>query len=393
MSATRPYALVLYGATGFTGGLCARYLARKLPAGTHWALAGRNRAKLEQVAAGLPGDNPPELIEADSGDPASLTALAARTRALASTVGPYMQYGEPLVRACVEQGTHYCDLTGEPEFVNTLLSRYHEAAQATGCALVNCCGFDSIPHDAGVLFAIRELTLEHGGKLDGPVTAEGAVAFSAKFSGGTWRSALEAFARPGANQRSQRDAQVRLKQWYPRKVGGLAPKPHKDEALGGWLAPMPTIDPMVVMRSARALDDYGPEFRYGHYLVTGGLGKLIGGAAGVGGLVLAAQIGPLRRRLMKLNPAGQGPDEATRARSWFQVRVRARCGDSEVLCRVSGGDPGYDETAKMLSETLMGLALDEGYPMHTGVVTPVMALGDRLIDRLEAAGMLFERNA
>ncbi|HBL85782.1 MAG TPA: saccharopine dehydrogenase, partial [Alcanivorax sp.] len=132
---------------------------------------------------------------------------------------------------------------------------------------------------AGVLFAIRELTLEHGGKLDGPVTAEGAVAFSAKFSGGTWRSALEAFARPGANQRSQRDAQVRLKQWYPRKVGGLAPKPHKDDALGGWLAPMPTIDPMVVMRSARALDDYGPEFRYGHYLVTGGLGKLIGGAA------------------------------------------------------------------------------------------------------------------
>ncbi|HAB07182.1 MAG TPA: saccharopine dehydrogenase, partial [Alcanivorax sp.] len=153
MSATRPYALVLYGATGFTGGLCARYLARKLPAGTPWALAGRNRAKLEQVAAGLPGDNPPELIEADSGDPASLTALAARTRALASTVGPYMQYGEPLVRACVEQGTHYCDLTGEPEFVNTLLSRYHEAAQASGCALVNCCGFDSIPHDAGVLFA------------------------------------------------------------------------------------------------------------------------------------------------------------------------------------------------------------------------------------------------
>ena len=80
MSATRPYALVLYGATGFTGGLCARYLARKLPAGTPWALAGRNRAKLEQVAAGLPGDNPPELIEADSGDPASRTALAAMRR-------------------------------------------------------------------------------------------------------------------------------------------------------------------------------------------------------------------------------------------------------------------------------------------------------------------------
>ncbi len=130
MPTSRPYALVLFGATGFTGGLTARYLSRHLPAGTPWALAGRDRAKLERVAAGLDGDaDAPALLQADSGDPLSLAELAAQTRAVATTVGPYVRYGEPLVRACVEHGTHYCDLTGEPEFVNTLIPRYHEAAQ------------------------------------------------------------------------------------------------------------------------------------------------------------------------------------------------------------------------------------------------------------------------
>ncbi|TMW10290.1 saccharopine dehydrogenase NADP-binding domain-containing protein, partial [Alloalcanivorax gelatiniphagus] len=158
MATSRPYAVVLFGATGFTGALTAQYLARHLPAGTPWALAGRNRDKLKRVAAGLSGDaDAPALVEADSADPRSLAELAAATRALATTVGPYMRHGEPLVRACVEQGTHYCDLTGEPEFVNTLIPRYHEAARKAGCAIVNCCGFDSIPHDAGTLFTVGEL--------------------------------------------------------------------------------------------------------------------------------------------------------------------------------------------------------------------------------------------
>ena len=394
MPTSRPYALVLFGATGFTGGLTARYLSRHLPAGTPWALAGRDRAKLERVAAGLDGDaDAPALLQADSGDPLSLAELAAQTRAVATTVGPYVRYGEPLVRACVEHGTHYCDLTGEPEFVNTLIPRYHEAAQKAGCAIVNCCGFDSIPYDAGTLFTIRELEKAHGGRLNAPVTVEGAVSFSGSFSGGTWQSALEAFARPRANRDRLRDAQSRLQRWYPRPVGALPMRPRKDEEPGGWLAPMPTIDPLMVMRSARAIEDYGPSFRYGHYLVTSSLPRLVGGAAGVGGLVLAAQLGPVRRRLLKSRPSGAGPDQATRARSWFQVRLRGRCGDTEVRCRVAGGDPGYDETAKMLSETLMGLGLDTTPPDHTGVVTPVMALGDRLVARLQAAGMTFEREA
>lgn len=391
MSSQRPYALVLFGATGFTGGLCAHYLARHLPPGTAWALAGRDRDKLDGVAAALPtGADRPALIQADSGDATSLSALAASTRALATTVGPYMRYGEPLVQACVEQGTHYCDLTGEPEFVNTLIPRYHLAARDAGCAIVNCCGFDSIPHDAGAFFAVRELARASGGELSGPVTMEGVVSASGHFSGGTWQSAIAAFARPRQNRDAQRRATERLKTWYPRAVGGLAMMPHKDSELGGWLAPMPTIDPAVVLRSARALEAYGPAFHYGHYLRSKSLAKLLLGAGAVGALVAGAQISPLRRGLLKLRASGDGPDPTTRERSWFQVLFRARCADHQVVCRVSGGDPGYDETAKMLSETLMGLALDTGYPLDSGVVTPVMALGERLLERLQAAGMTFE---
>jgi short subunit dehydrogenase-like uncharacterized protein len=391
MSDARPYALVLYGATGFTGGLTARYLSCHLPRDVRWAIAGRHRDGLEKIAAALEQrGHRPDLLIACSDDDTSLDAMAARTRVLASTVGPYVRHGEPLVRACISQGTHYCDLTGEPEFVNRLLLEHHAAARDAGCAIVNSCGFDSIPYDAGVLFTINRLTQAHGRPLDQPVTVEGALTASAEFSGGTWHSALEAFARPGANRDSLRRANEQLRRDYPRQVATVPFRARRDADLGGWLAPLPTIDPMVVLRSARALERYGPQFRYGHYLASGNPLKLGLGAAAVGALIGAAQVGPLRRWLLQRRPAGEGPDAATRARSWFQVRLRGRCGDSEVLCRVSGGDPGYDETACMLAETAMALALDPGQPRDTGVITPMMALRDQLLERLINAGIRFE---
>src|SRR6266496_3865649 len=130
---TRPYDIVLFGATGFTGGLTAEYLARAVPPKTSWALAGRNTAKLEAVRdrlgmlwSGLP------LVQADVTDPQSLRELAESTRVLITTVGPYVKYGEPLVAACAEAGTDYVDLTGEPEFVDRCYVRYHQRAVQTG---------------------------------------------------------------------------------------------------------------------------------------------------------------------------------------------------------------------------------------------------------------------
>lgn len=388
----RDFAITLFGATGFTGGLCAHYLAQHLPADTVWAIAGRSEQKLEAVSAELRDAGHrclPRIMVADAGQLATLNNMAQRTKVVISTVGPYVHYGEPLVRACVQAGTHYCDLTGEPEFVHNLIADYHEQAERHGCAIVNSCGFDSIPHDAGALFTLRALQQAAGGEITGPVEMIGMVTAAARFSGGTWHSALTAFARPGPNRAAAQRARQILNHAYPRRAGSVSMRPRRDKDSGQWLMPLPTIDPMVVRRSARAMTDFGPDFRYGHFAAAHSLTRLLGGTAGVAALVLGAQIKPIRKRLLGMLEPGHGPTEAQREKSWFKVRFRAQGMGKEVVCEVSGGDPGYSETAKMLAETAMSLALDPGMPRRTGVITPVMALEDRLIERLQAANMRF----
>ena len=137
----RSFDIILYGATGFTGGLVADYLLRNMPEGGSWAVAGRNRTKLDAVAARLAAEMPevpaPGIVVADTQDTASLADMARSTRVLITTVGPYLEYGEPLVAACAEAGTDYVDLTGEPEFVDRMYLEYHDAAQASGARLVH----------------------------------------------------------------------------------------------------------------------------------------------------------------------------------------------------------------------------------------------------------------
>src|SRR5215210_6849647 len=188
MSDQRPLDIVLFGATGFTGGLTAEYLARNAPEGTRWALAGRNPDKLagvrERLAAIDPACAELELLEADSGDADSLRAVAESTHVVATTVGPYVELGEPLVAACAQAGTDYADITGEPEFVDRMYVRHHATAVATGARLVHACGFDSIPHDLGVLFTVELLP-------EGvPLTVRGFVSAGGRPSAGTFHSAV-----------------------------------------------------------------------------------------------------------------------------------------------------------------------------------------------------------
>src|SRR5438552_3231955 len=159
MASKRAYDIVLFGATGFTGGLTAEYLARTAPASLRWALAGRSLEKLEQVRARLAGINRNcaslDLLQADVADPASIRRVADATRVVITTVGPYILYGEPLVAACAQAGTDYVDLTGEPEFVDLMYLRHHAHAAESGARIVHCCGFDSIPADLGVYFTVN----------------------------------------------------------------------------------------------------------------------------------------------------------------------------------------------------------------------------------------------
>ena len=384
---SRTYDVVLFGATGFTGALTAAYLAQHAPAGLRWALAGRNPGKLEQVRTSLAAIDPAlaelPLLAADSTDDASLRAVAEATKVVITTVGPYLLHGEPLVRACAAAGTDYVDLTGEPEFVDRMYLEHHDAAVASGARLVHACGFDSIPHDLGAFFTVQQL-----GSTE-PITLRGVVRAGGTFSGGTFHSALTAFSR--ARQMRGASGLRRAKEGRPegRKSRSVAGKPHRDSDLGLWLLPLPTIDPFVVARSGAALPAYGPDFRYSHYAGCKTLRYAAGGALGAGGIGIAAQIPPVRNFLKSKVKQGDGPSEERRATSWFTVDMVGESAGRTVHTRVSGGDPGYDETAKMLAESALCLAFDDN-PPTSGQVTTAQAMGEHLLARLQEAGMRFE---
>jgi short subunit dehydrogenase-like uncharacterized protein len=384
--ADRQYDVVVFGATGFTGGLTAEYLARHAPATTRWALAGRSAQKLEACRSRLADANPAAaelpLLHADVTDPASIRAVAEATRVAITTVGPYILYGEPLLAACATAGTDYVDLTGEPEFVDAMWLRHHEAAERSGARIVHSCGFDSIPYDLGVLYTV--LRLPEGV----PIHIDGYVRIGGSFSGGSYHSAIHIMSRLRQGARAARERRRLEPQPGGRTIKGAGSRPHHDPVAGGWVVPFPTIDPQTVLRSARALDRYGPSFSYGHYLVAKRLPVLAGMAAGAAAAVALAQLAPTRSALLKLKDPGDGPSPEQRERNWFRVRLLGVGGGQRLLTEVSGGDPGYTETSKMLSESALCLAHDE-LPGRVGQLTPAVAMGKTLIDRLQRAGIEF----
>jgi short subunit dehydrogenase-like uncharacterized protein len=309
----RPLDLVLYGATGFVGRLTAAHLAEHAPPGTRIALAGRSRERLAEVRAGLPGaarDWP--VLVADSSDPASLTALAAQTRVLVSTVGPYLRHGLPVVEACARAGTHYADLTGEVLFVREAIDRVDAVARGTGARIVHACGFDSVPSDlATLMLADRAAADGAGGLRDVRLVAT----VRGGFSGGTidsGRAQLDAVRRDRSLQRlvadpfalsPDRDAEPDT----PQPPTAAPPARDPD---GRWTAPfvMASFNTRVVRRS-NALQDwrYGRSFSYGEVMGTGrgltGAVTAAGLTAALAGAYGALSFAPARGVVDRLLPA------------------------------------------------------------------------------------------
>jgi short subunit dehydrogenase-like uncharacterized protein len=390
----RDYDIVLFGATGFVGELTVEYLVAQAPADARLAIAGRSPDKLEALKLRL-GHPELDIVVADTGDAASIKTLAESTRVLVSTVGPYLQYGEPVVAACAAAGTDYLDLTGESEFVDLMYLRYHAAAKASGARLVHSCGFDSIPWDLGVRFTVAQLP------DDVPIAVRGFGLTNGTFSGGTFHSAVNIMGRlkeSGRVARQRRSverhaADGRIAEG--RNVRGLPGRPHKEPLAGGWVVSAPTVDPQHILRSARLDPVYGPDFSYSHYLVTKRLSATVGLGVGVGAVATFAQLEPTRKVLLKLKSPGSGPDAKRRAKSFFKLRFVADYGASDprerLITEVRGGDPGYGETAKMLSEAALALAFDDNLPARGGGQwTPALAFGLPLIDRLVRAGIEFK---
>ncbi|MCI3238981.1 saccharopine dehydrogenase family protein [Streptomyces spinosisporus] len=378
----RPYDIVLYGATGFVGTLTAEYLAAHAPDGLRWAIAGRSERKLEELRERLPGGEKVGVLRADVSDPAGVRELAGHARVVATTVGPYVTYGQELVAACADSGADYLDLCGEPEFVDLTYVRHDARARETGARLVHACGFDSIPHDLGAYFTVQHLP-------EGvPLTVDGFVTVDAVFSGGTFASALNQFARVRPMLAAERDRRRHEPRLVGRRATAPTGVPRFAKEIGAWALPLPTIDPQIVHRSAKALERYGPDFRYRHYAAVRRLPMAMAGVAAAGGLFTAAQLPPARRWLSNRLKPGEGPDAEKRAKSWFKIRFVGEGGGRQVFTEVTGGDPGYGETAVMFAESALSLAFDD-LPATAGQVTTAVAMGDALIERLSGAGIGF----
>jgi short subunit dehydrogenase-like uncharacterized protein len=402
MGTDREFEIVLWGATGYTGRLVAERLATE-PAtrSLRWALAGRDRAKLEGVRAALAAAAPHvaslPILLGDAAEPRSLAAIAARTRVVCTTVGPYAKYGSELVAACVRAGTHTCDLTGELPWIRRMIDAHHEAARATGARIVHCCGFDSVPSDLGV-WMLHDAMRASGQQLARVDAFFGES--SGGVSGGTVASLL------GVVEEASRDPQVQRLLADPY---ALAPAPHEggpdgpdargvafEPRLGRWTAPfaMAAINTRVVRRSnAVAGFPYGKGFRYAERMSLPegprGLAAALAVAGGMLGFLAAMRLSPVRKLAGRWLPKpGQGPTPAQRARGHFVVRLFAR-GDGGLSLRgqiEDHRDPGYGSTAVMLAESALCLARD---PLESpgGVLTPASAMGGALLVRLRAAGM------
>jgi len=377
---SRTFDIVLLGATGFTGGLIADYLAANAPSAVTMAVAGRNQAKLNQLVTRTGGRF--DAITVDATDPIGLRTMTGRCRVLITTVGPYILHGDPVVAACADTGTDYLDLTGEPEFADLTYLKHHERAAATGARLIHACGFDSVPHDLGTQFTVDHLP-------EGvPITVRGYVKMKGTFSGGTAASALEIMSRmrQGRTTHAIR-RQVELEP-VGRKVNVVTGNVGRDASTGWWVVPMPTIDPLIVAESARQLPRYGPDFTYSHFMATDGAVATVATLGGIGALFAAAQIPPVRRVLARLRPPGSGPTPEQRGKAWFRVRFVGEGGGRTITTEVAGGDPGYSETSKMISEAALCLATDD-LPETAGQVTTASAMGPALRSRLQAAGITF----
>jgi short subunit dehydrogenase-like uncharacterized protein len=400
----RRHDLVLFGATGFTGRLVAEHLARHA-AGTplRWALGGRNAGKLEKVRAALAEIDAAcaeiPIIEADAMDAAAMAKVAAETRVVCTTVGPYALYGNALVDACARAGTHYCDLTGEVPFIRGSIDRNHDEAKRTGARIVHCCGFDSIPSDLGTLYLQHELIARTGAPA-GAVTALFGES-SGKLSGGTFASLLGVIDEAAKNKDVRRvlaDPHGLDPRDGPRSKAKDARGPGWDRVLGKPTAPfvMAAINTRVVRRSHAMLGyPWGDDFLYDERMSLPrsplGVAAAVAITGALVGFVAASQVPALRKMIEKRMPKpGEGPTEEERQRGHYIVRLHGESGGVRLVAKVADQlDPGYAGTARLLGESARCLAEDE-LPSPGGVLTPASAMGMTLVERLVAAGVTFD---
>lgn len=406
----RDYAVVLYGATSFVGQITAHYLAEFLSTNKDkggntvtWAIAGRDEEKLNELQSKLASKV--DIIIANSDDTASLDTMTEQTQVIISTVGPYLKYGEPLIKSCVSNGTDYVDLTGEAIFIKDMMDKYQEAAKQSGARIVNSCGFDSIPSDLGVYFTQKQAEAKFDSACD--VIHMRVKAAKGGLSGGTIASMATVFEEVGQDKSRRKQVAnpylLNDDKNAPNVRQSNVSKPEYDSEHKRWLAPfvMASINTRIIHRSNQLLGyEYGRDFRYDEamWMKDGIKGKLTSYAlsAGLLGFATAMMITPSRELLSKhvLPKSGSGPSEEEQENGYFDIRLFGKTANQEtIITKVTGDkDPGYGSTSRMLSQAALCLAQDiSKEAVGGGFWTPASAMGDKLLARLEEhAGLSFD---
>ncbi|WP_201593891.1 saccharopine dehydrogenase family protein [Psychrobacter fulvigenes] len=418
----RPYAVVLYGATSFVGQITAHYLAQFLSnkkstddsekSAVTWAIAGRDKEKLEKLQSELSKaqnneetDKKVDIIIANSDDDTSLDEMTKQTQVIISTVGPYLKYGEPLIKSCVNNGTDYVDLTGEAIFIKDMMDKYQAKAQQTGARIVNSCGFDSIPSDLGVYFTQQQAETKFNQQCD--VIHMRVKAAKGGLSGGTIASMATIFEEVGKDKARRKQVAnpylLNDDTDAPNVRQDNISKPEYDSEHERWLAPfvMASINTRIVHRSNQLLGyEYGRDFKYDEamWMKDGIKGQLSSYAmsAGLLGFATAMMIKPSRELLSKhvLPKSGSGPSKSEQENGYFDIRFFGETSEKDsISTKVTGDkDPGYGSTSRMLAQSALCLAQDvTKAEVAGGFWTPASAMGNKLLTRLEDhAGLSFE---
>lgn len=413
----RNYDIILYGATSFVGQLVADYLQKFLAedsakesqnsqqGSVSWAIAGRNEEKLNQVKKDL-GNSDLPIIIADSEQPETLQQMSAQGRVIISTVGPYVKYGEPLVKACAENGTDYVDLTGEVLFIKNMLDKYQQTAKESGARIVNSCGFDSLPSDLGVLFTQKCAQQEYGEYCD---TINMRVkAAKGGLSGGTVGSMATIFEQvakdPSLRKKLNNPYVLNDDDNTPDTKQSTTKVPQWDAKNERWLAPfiMESINSRIVHRSNQLRGyEYGRNFKYDEavWFPEGLKGRLMSYAvtAGIAGFATSMMFKPSRDLLNDhiLPKSGEGPSKSKRDNGYFDIRFFGYTNKyHQLTTKVTGDkDPGYGSTCQMLAQSALCLLQDVSKEeVGGGFWTPAAAMGEKLIDRLQQhAGIEFSK--
>jgi short subunit dehydrogenase-like uncharacterized protein len=387
MRTERELDIVVYGATGFTGRLVAEYLNNTYGVNqdVNWAMAGRSLDKLVSVRDEMGIDLAVPLIVADGSDVQSINTMVDRASVVLTTVGPYQLYGNELVAACAERGTDYVDLCGEPAWMHKMIADHSAAAEKSGARIIFSCGFDSIPFDLGVLFLQNYAKKTLGSAVS---RVKGRVrSMKGTFSGGTLASFRATMAAAGKDRNliGVLRNPFSLTPGFEGADQPLGNKPEFDTSINSWVAPfvMASINTKNIHRSNMLMGHlYGEDFVYDEMLVTG---------PGDRGEAVAKAVAEDNSMANDPRKPGEGPSKEERETGFYDVLVVGEHSDGRsVRISVKGDkDPGYGSTSKMIAESAVCLVKNPDLASG-GIWTPAPAMGEKLIERLEAhAGLTF----